>query len=101
LIRQVFFPGLAGASGKEFTAGQARGPGPVVAFTTGDPEVSRRIVEAGACSRSRQLRLGGSSISLPCRMSHREHPASCAAARSAATVRLSIGIEDVDTSSPI
>src|SRR5262249_52839443 len=45
-VRQVCFPGLPGAPGRSVHERQASGPGPVISFTTGDAELSRRIVEA-------------------------------------------------------
>ena len=79
--RQVFYPGL----------------GPVVSFTTGDPELSRRLVE-GTRLFTIAVSFGSvaSSISLPCHMSHASVPAELRdrLAPPADLVRLSVGIED-------
>jgi cystathionine beta-lyase len=81
--RQVFYPGL----------------GPVVSFTTGDPERSRRVVEAARLFTI-AVSFGSvtSSISLPCHMSHASVPAELRdrLAPPADLVRLSVGIEDED-----
>ena len=82
-VHKVFFPGS----------------GPVISFTTGDPELSRRIVEA-ACLFTIAVSFGSvtSSISLPCRMSHASIPAELRdrLAPPPDLVRLSAGIEDID-----
>jgi cystathionine beta-lyase len=98
-VRQVFFPGLSGSPGREIHARQARGPGPVVSFTTGDPDLSRRIVEAARLfTIAVSFGSVGSSISLPCRMSHASIPEELRGRLGppADLIRLSIGIEDVD-----
>jgi len=81
--RQVFDPGL----------------GPVVSFTTGDPDLSRRVVEAARLFTI-AVSFGSvtSSISLPCHMSHAGVPAELRGrlAPPADLVRLSVGIEDPD-----
>jgi len=81
--RQVFYPGL----------------GPVVSFSTGDPERSRRLVEAVRLFTI-AVSFGSiaSSISLPCHMSHASVPAELRdrLAPPPDLVRLSIGIEDPD-----
>lgn len=82
-VWQVFYPGL----------------GPVVSFTTGSPELSRRIVEATRLFTI-AVSFGSvtSSISLPCHMSHASVPAELRErlAPPADLVRLSVGIEDAD-----
>jgi cystathionine beta-lyase len=82
-VDRVFYPGL----------------GPVTSFTTGDPELSRRIVE-GTRLFTIAVSFGsvGSSISLPCHMSHASVPAELKdrLAPPADLVRLSVGIEDPD-----
>lgn len=98
-IRNVFHPGLPGAPGREVHERQARGPGPVVSFTTGDPDLSRRIVEAVRLfTIAVSFGAVGSSISLPCRMSHASIPAELRhrLAPPPDLVRLSVGIEDLD-----
>jgi cystathionine beta-lyase len=82
-IRSIFYPGL----------------GPVISCTTGDPELSRRIVEAARLfTIAVSFGSVGSSISLPCRMSHASIPAELRGrlAPPPGLVRLSVGIEDVD-----
>ena len=82
-IREVFYPGM----------------GAVISFTTGDPELSKRIAEA---TRLFTIAVSfgsvGSSISLPCRMSHASVPPELRDRLGPPPdlVRLSIGIEDVD-----
>lgn len=81
--RQVFYPGL----------------GPVVSFTTGDPDLSRRLVEAVRLfTIAVSFGSVASSISLPCFMSHASVPEELRGrlAPPADLVRLSIGIEDPD-----
>jgi len=98
-VERVFFPGLAGSPGREIHLRQAMGPGPVVSFTTGDPDLSRRVVEAARLfTLSVSFGSVGSSISLPCHMSHASIPEELRGRLGppADLVRLSIGIEDVD-----
>lgn len=98
-VREVCFPGLPGTRGREIHERQATGPGPVVSFTTGDPDLSRRIVEAARLfSITVSFGSVGSSISLPCRMSHASIPPELRGrlAPPPDLVRLSVGIEDVD-----
>ena len=82
-VREVFYPGM----------------GAVISFTTGDADLSRRIVEA---TRLFTIAVSfgsvGSSISLPCRMSHASVPPELRERLGPPPdlVRLSIGIEDVD-----
>jgi len=98
-IREVYFPGLSASPGRDVHLRQAKGPGPVVSFTTGDPELSRRIVEAARLfTIAVSFGSVGSSVSLPCRMSHASIPEELRGrlAPPADLVRLSIGIEDVD-----
>lgn len=98
-IRNVFYPGLPGAPGREVHERQAKGPGPVVSFTTGDPDRSRKIVES---TRLFTIAVSfgsvGSSISLPCRMSHASIPEDLRdrLAPPPDLIRLSAGIEDVE-----
>jgi cystathionine beta-lyase len=96
-VKRVHYVGLPDHAGAALHQSQARGPGAVVSFETGDIEVSRRIVESLKCF-SITVSFGGvaSSASLPCRMSHASIPAQVRAARKLPEdlVRLSIGIED-------
>ncbi|HEX3527846.1 MAG TPA: PLP-dependent transferase [Thermoanaerobaculia bacterium] len=99
VVEKVFFPGLSGSPGREIHLRQATGPGPVVSFTTGDPGLSRRIVEAARLfTIAVSFGSVGSSISLPCRMSHASIPRELRGRLGppADLIRLSIGIEDVD-----
>lgn len=99
VVQRVFFPGLPGSPGREIHARQAKGPGPVVSFTTGDPDLSRRVVEAARLfTIAVSFGSVGSSISLPCHMSHASIPEELRGRLGppADLVRLSIGIEDVD-----
>jgi len=98
-VRQVYYPGLETHSGYELNRNQAKGAGAVISFTTGDAELSARIVEA---TQLFQIAVSfgsvGSTISLPCRMSHASIPKSLRGqlAPPPDLVRLSVGIEDVD-----
>jgi cystathionine beta-lyase len=99
VARQVYYPGLDSHPGYELNSRQAKGAGAVIGFTTGDPQLSIRIVEA---ARLFEIAVSfgsvGSVISLPCRMSHASIPESLRGrlAPSPDLIRLSIGIEDVD-----
>jgi cystathionine beta-lyase len=70
-----------------------------VSFTTADPEVSRKIVE-GTKLFTIAVSFGsvGSTISLPCHMSHASIPAHLKPRLAPPTdlVRISVGIEDVN-----
>ena len=98
LVKRVNYPGLQGHPGADVHARQARGPGSLLSFETGNLAVSRAIVE-----RTRLFKItvsfGGCSslISLPCFMSHASIPAAVRAARGLPDdlVRISAGIEDV------
>jgi cystathionine beta-lyase len=75
------------------------GAGAVVSFTTGDAELSRRIVEAARLFTIAVSFGGvGSVASLPCRMSHASTPPEVRERHALPEdlVRLSVGIEDVD-----
>ena len=82
-VTQVFYPGL----------------GAVISFTTGDEKLSCDIVEATRLFKI-AVSFGsvGSTISLPCRMSHASIPSALRdrLAPPADLVRLSVGIEDGD-----
>jgi cystathionine beta-lyase len=98
-VQEVFFPALAAPAARAVHERQASGPGAVISFTTGDPDLSRRIVEA---TRLFTIAVSfgsiGSSISLPCRMSHASVPAELRGRLGPPPdlVRLSVGIEDVE-----
>jgi len=82
-VTQVFYPGL----------------GAVISFTTGDEKLSAEIVETTRLFKV-AVSFGsvGSTISLPCRMSHASIPEALRdrLGPPADLVRLSVGIEDVD-----
>jgi cystathionine beta-lyase len=96
-VNEVFFPTLAAPAARQVHELQAGGPGAVISFTTGDPELSRRVVEAARLFTI-AVSFGsiGSSISLPCHMSHASVPADLRERLGPPPdlVRLSVGIED-------
>jgi cystathionine beta-lyase len=98
-VDKVFYPGLKNHPGHEIHRGQAGGNGAVVSFTTGDPNLSIAIAEATKLFKI-AVSFGsvGSTISLPCRMSHASipDPLKDRLAPPADLVRLSVGIEDAD-----
>jgi cystathionine beta-lyase len=98
-VTQVFYPGLANHPGHEIHLRQAHGNGAVVSFTTGDEKLSAEIVEAIQLFKV-AVSFGsvGSTISLPCRMSHASIPGALRdrLAPPSDLVRISVGIEDVD-----
>jgi cystathionine beta-lyase len=96
-VKEVYFPGLLPPAVRTIHERQASGPGPVVSFTTGDPEFSKRIVESTRLfSIAVSFGSVGSSISLPCRMSHASIPQELRGRLGppADLVRVSAGIED-------
>lgn len=98
-VQEVFFPLFAPPEARRVHERQASGPGPVVSFTTGDAELSRRIVEAARLfAIAVSFGSVASSISLPCRMSHASIPPELRGRLGPPPdlVRLSIGIEDAD-----
>jgi cysteine-S-conjugate beta-lyase len=99
-VRRVHYPGLPGHPGREILLRQARGPGALVSFETGDPEVARRVAEATELFNL-NISFGGmgSSVSLPARMSHASIPPEVRHARPLVPddlVRLSVGIEHAE-----
>ncbi len=98
-VVRVYYPGLAGHPGREIHRSQSTGDGAVISFTTGDVARSRRVVEA---TRLFDIAVSfgsvGSTISLPCRMSHASIPQSLRdrLAPPPDLVRISVGIEDAD-----
>ena len=98
-VTQVFYPGLASHPGHEIHRQQADGNGAVVSFTTGDEKLSTEIVESTRLFKV-AVSFGsvGSTISLPCRMSHASIPTALRdrLAPPPDLVRISVGIEDVD-----
>jgi len=98
-VTRVFFPGLDHYPGREVHNKQASGNGAVISFTTGDEKLSAEIVETTRLFKI-AVSFGsvGSTISLPCRMSHASIPSALRdrLAPPSDLVRLSVGIEDVD-----
>jgi cystathionine beta-lyase len=97
IVRHVYYPGFQDHPGSDIHESQSEGAGSVISFTTGDEELSKKIVEA---TRLFDIAVSfgsvASTISLPCRMSHASIPTSLKErlAPPADLVRLSIGIED-------
>jgi cysteine-S-conjugate beta-lyase len=98
-ISRVYYPGLETHEGYQIHRRQSEGDGAVVSFVTADAEFSARVVEATRLFRI-AVSFGsvGSTISLPCRMSHASIPLSLRGRLGPPDdlVRLSVGIEDVD-----
>jgi len=98
-VTQVFYPGLEGYPGYDIQRRQAYGNGAVVSFTTGDEKLSAEIVESTRLFKV-AVSFGsvGSTISLPCRMSHASIPGALRdrLAPPSDLVRISVGIEDID-----
>jgi cystathionine beta-lyase len=98
-VAQVYYPGLSNHPGRHIHRNQSTGDGAVISFTTGDVALSRQVVEA---TRLFDIAVSfgsiGSTISLPCRMSHASIPQALRdrLAPPPDLVRLSVGIEDVD-----
>ena len=96
-VKEVYHPGLKDHPGHEVHRSQAEGDGSVITFTTGDAEVSKRIVEATKLfTIAVSFGSVGSTISLPCRMSHASIPDHLRVRLlpPADLVRISVGIED-------
>jgi len=97
-VGHVFYPGLATHPGHEVHRQQADGNGAVVCFTTGDENLSAQIVESTRLFKV-AVSFGsvGSTISLPCRMSHASIPGALRdrLAPPSDLVRISVGIEDI------
>lgn len=99
LVRHLRYPGLAAHPGRELHFRQASGAGAVLSFETGAAAISERLVDAlRLFTRTVSFGSVGSSVSLPCRMSHASIPAEVRKARALPEdlIRLSAGIEDVD-----
>lgn len=96
-VSRVFYPGLRDHPGREIHRKQADGNGAVLSFTTGDDKLSSEIVESTRLFKV-AVSFGsvGSTISLPCRMSHASIPSALRdrLAPPSDLVRLSVGIED-------
>lgn len=96
-VDRVYYPGLAPARELAIHRAQADGDGAVLSFVTGDPELSRSIVEATRLFAI-TVSFGGvnSTISLPNYMSHASIPTHLRQQKSipADLVRVSVGAED-------
>ena len=95
----VRYPGLPSHPQYEMHRRQSTGAGAVLSFTTGDTDMSERIV--GACKLwaiSVSFGSVNSLISMPCRMSHASISEETRKARGLAedVIRLCVGIEDYD-----
>lgn len=98
-VKQLYYPGAKDHPGQALHRRQSKGDGAVLAFTTGDCELSRRIVEAAKLfTIAVSFGSVGSVITLPCRMSHASTPPDIRAKQNLPDdlIRLSVGIEDVD-----
>ncbi len=98
-VDRVYYPGLADHPGHEIHRRQSKGDGAVISFTTGDAELSRQVVEATQLfDIAVSFGSVGSTISLPCRMSHASIPQALRdrLAPPPDLARISVGIEDVD-----
>jgi cystathionine beta-lyase len=99
LVTKVYHPALEGHQGYDLHRSQSTGDGAVVSFTTGDAKLSARIVESTQLFEI-AVSFGsvGSTISLPCHMSHVSIPAPLRdrVGPPPDLVRLSVGIEDSD-----
>ncbi|KAF8558217.1 cystathionine beta-lyase [Imleria badia] len=93
----TFYPGLPDHPNRDIHERISLGYGAVLSFTTGDKDVSERIV-AGTRLWAVSVSFGcvNSLISMPCVMSHASIPAATRAARGLPEdlIRLCVGIED-------
>ncbi|KIJ14273.1 hypothetical protein PAXINDRAFT_79654 [Paxillus involutus ATCC 200175] len=93
----TFYPGLPNHPNRDVHERISSGYGAVLSFTTGEKELSERVV-AGARLWSVSVSFGcvNSLISMPCAMSHASIPAATRAARGLPEdlIRLCTGIED-------
>jgi cysteine-S-conjugate beta-lyase len=98
-VTDVYFPALAPPQDAAIHKKQASGPGSVLSFRTGDPELSRRVVE-GCKLHTITVSFGGvnSTISLPNYMSHASIPEHLRSQKQIPRdlVRISVGIEAID-----
>ncbi|MGI8770942.1 MAG: cystathionine beta-lyase [Acidobacteriaceae bacterium] len=98
-VTEVLYPECGDSNAIALHRSQASGPGAVFSFRTGDPELSRRMVEACRvfCIT---VSFGGvnSTISLPNYMSHASIPQHLRTQKEipADLVRLSVGIEAIE-----
>ncbi|HEX8815863.1 MAG TPA: cystathionine beta-lyase [Terriglobales bacterium] len=96
-VTHVYFPGLAADRERRIHESQASGYGAVLSFQTGDPEISRKIVEETKLFAI-TVSFGGlnSTISLPNCMSHASIPREIRGQKNIPRdlIRLSVGAED-------
>ena len=95
-VKCVHYAGLESHAGRALHFRQASGAGSLVSFETGDAQLSKRLVESlQMFTIAVSFGNVSSSVSLPCRMSHKTIPASVRAAHALPDdlVRLSIGLE--------
>ena len=98
-VKAVYYPGLEDHVGHEVHLSQSTGGGSVISFTTGDVDISRRIVEASELfSIAVSFGSVNSTISMPCYMSHASVPETMREqlAPPPDLIRLSVGIEDIE-----
>ncbi|WFD33367.1 cysteine-S-conjugate beta-lyase [Malassezia cuniculi] len=94
---RVHYPGLPSNPGYAIHARQARGPGAVLSFETGNSDMSQRVVSAARLfGVTVSFGCVNSLISMPCQMSHASIDARTRAERGLPEnlIRLCIGIED-------
>ena len=98
-VTRLNFPSLLAGADRAIYDSQARGPGAVISFETGDADLSRRLAEACTIFNI-TVSFGGvnSTISLPNYMSHASIPPELREGKCLPRdlVRLSVGIEDAD-----
>ncbi len=95
-VQEVFWPGLTTHPGYTLHRSQASGPGSVISFTTGSLQRSAAVCDAlQLFSTAVSFGSVGSSVSLPCRMSHASIPEHVRRRRALPEdlVRISVGIE--------
>jgi cysteine-S-conjugate beta-lyase len=98
-LRGIRYPGLVGHPGRAIHEAQADGVGSVICFETGSVAASQRFIERlKLFTVAVSFGSVGSTVSLPCRMSHASVPPSVRSARALPEdlVRLSVGLEDPD-----
>ncbi|MCU1313003.1 MAG: cystathionine beta-lyase, partial [Acidobacteriaceae bacterium] len=98
-VTDVYFPTMASSEAAAIHRKQAKGPGSVLSFRTGDPELSRQVVE-GCKLHTITVSFGGvnSTISLPNYMSHASIPEHLRSQKEIPRdlVRISVGIEAIE-----
>ena len=98
-VKRVYYPASAAQEQDRIHSRQARGGGSIIAFETGDLEISRRVAESTKIfAITVSFGSVNSSISLPYFMSHSSIPPEVRSSHPFPhdLVRLSVGIEDAD-----